>query len=73
MQLIGDSADDASDAFLALGRGDGDDGDEVFAVHVGVREGPFVVLADRLQERFLRHGAAEDLVSDAGAGHYEVG
>lgn len=73
MELICDAADDALDAFLAFGGCDGDDGDEGFAVHVGVGEGPFVVLVDRMVEGFLGYCAGEDLVANSRAGHYEIG
>ena len=73
MELIGQATDDAFDALLAFGRGDGDDGDEVFALRVGVGDGPLVVLFHGVQEGFLGAGVGEDLVADAGAGHDEVG
>ena len=68
VQLVGDPTDDAFDRLLAFGRGDGDDGDEVFVLHFGVRDGPFVVLVDGVEEGFLGCCLAEDLVADAGAG-----
>ena len=38
VELVRDSTDDASDRFLAFCRGDGDDGDMVFVLHLGVRD-----------------------------------
>ena len=38
VELVSDSTDDAFDRFLAFGRGDGDDGDMVFVLHLSVRE-----------------------------------
>lgn len=73
VELIGDSTDDAFDCFLAFGRGDGDDRDMVFVLHLAVRDRPFVILVDRMEERLLGCCLAEDLVADAGAGQDEVG
>lgn len=73
VELVGEAADDAFDAFLAFGGGDGDDGDEVFVVHVGIGDGPFVILVDGLEEGFLGYCTAEDLVANARGGHYEIG
>ena len=38
VELIGDSTDDAFDRFMAFGRGDGNDGDMVFMLHLAVRK-----------------------------------
>ena len=73
VELIGNPSDDAFDRLVAFGGGDGDDGDEVFVLHVGVCEGPFIIFVDGLEERFLGYRTGEELVADAGAGHYEVG
>ena len=70
VELIGDSADDAFERLLAFGRGNGDDGDEIFALHFGVREGPFVVVVDCVEERAFGCGFAENLVADTRASHY---
>lgn len=45
----------------------------VFVLHLAVRDRPFVILVDRMEERLLGCCLAEDLVANAGAGQDEVG
>ena len=42
-------------------------------LQLAVRERPFVILIDRMDEGFLGCCLAEDLVANAGAGQDEVG